>query len=369
MKGHKDMKTLTNIIHPALALFAFACFALSPQARATCQDACLTNNNTVQGDDALISLTTGTDNTANGAGALFSNTEGNYNTANGFHALLSSTTGSWNTANGFQALASNTTGNGNTANGEGALRFNTEGSDNVANGNWALHENTTGELNNAFGIQALFTNTTGHRNTAISYQALYSNITGYRNTAVGGISLFSSTTGNFNTAYGWSSLLNSATGDLNIAIGPAAGQNVLTGSNNVAIGNPGGTGDESNTIRIGSVVPFTDIIGQVHPAHTATYVAGINGTTVAKSVSVFVDFNGRLGTKTSSQRFKDEIKPMDTASEAILALKPVTFRYKREIDPEGIPQFGLVAEDVEKVSPALVARDADGKVYTVAMKQ
>jgi hypothetical protein len=98
---------------------------------------------------------------------------------------------------------------------------------------------------------------------------------------------------------------------------------------------------------------------------TSTFIAGISGATVAGGVGVIIDANGQLGTVVSSERFKGEIKPMDKASEAILALKPVTFRYKHELDPKGIPQFGLVAEEVEKVNPDLVARDADGKVYTV----
>jgi CRISPR/Cas system CSM-associated protein Csm2 small subunit len=92
---------------------------------------------------------------------------------------------------------------------------------------------------------------------------------------------------------------------------------------------------------------------------------GISGATVPTGVAVIVDGNGHLGTTTSSARFKEAIKPMDKASEAILALKPVTFHYKHDLDPEGIPQFGLVAEQVEKVNPDLVARDADGKAYTV----
>ncbi len=78
-----------------------------------------------------------------------------------------------------------------------------------------------------------------------------------------------------------------------------------------------------------------------------------------------VNSNGRLGVASSSQRFKDQIKPMDKASEAVLALRPVTFRYNQEIDPEGTSQFGLVAEEVEKINPALVTRDAQGKVFTV----
>jgi hypothetical protein len=114
-----------------------------------------------------------------------------------------------------------------------------------------------------------------------------------------------------------------------------------------------GVAGESNTIRIGN-----------QGTQTATYIAGISGTAVAGD-TVVVDANGQLGTAMSSARFKEEIKPMDESSEAILALKPVTFRYKHEIDPKGIPQFGLVAEEVEKVNPDLVARDADGKPYTV----
>src|SRR5437870_515114 len=115
-----------------------------------------------------------------------------------------------------------------------------------------------------------------------------------------------------------------------------------------------GVTDESNTIRIGNAAN-----------QSATFIAGISGATVAGGVAVIVDSSGHLGTVVSSERFKDAVKPMDKASEAILALKPVTFHYKHELDPEGIPQFGLVAEQVEKVNPALVARDAQGKVYTV----
>jgi uncharacterized coiled-coil protein SlyX len=124
-------------------------------------------------------------------------------------------------------------------------------------------------------------------------------------------------------------------------------------SNNIDIGNVGVAG-ESKKIRIGTV-----------GTQTAAFIAGIRGVIVASGVGVIVGSNGQLGTVVSSERFKDEIKPMDKASEAILALKPVTFRYKRELDPEGIPQFGLVAEEVAKVNPDLVARDGEGKVYTV----
>jgi uncharacterized coiled-coil protein SlyX len=97
---------------------------------------------------------------------------------------------------------------------------------------------------------------------------------------------------------------------------------------------------------------------------SATFIAGVSGTTVT-GTAVVVNGSGQLGVAPSSARFKDAIKPMDKASEAVLALKPVTFRYKQEIDSKGTPQFGLVAEDVEKVNPDLVVRDAEGKVFTV----
>jgi hypothetical protein len=122
---------------------------------------------------------------------------------------------------------------------------------------------------------------------------------------------------------------------------------------------------ESNIIRIGNVVAWTDIYGFAHAAHTATYVAGIANATVTGS-PVYVDATtGQLGLLSSSKRFKDGIEPMGNASEALLLLRPVTFRYKKNIDPKSAPQFGLVAEEVEKVNPDLVARDAEGKVFTV----
>jgi hypothetical protein len=147
-------------------------------------------------------------------------------------------------------------------------------------------------------------------------------------------------------------------------LGFFAGQNLTTGSNNIDVAN-GGVAAESDTIRIGNEVAVADLEGIMHPAHTKTFIAGISGATASGGVAVFVNSSGQLGTMTSSERFKDEIKPMAKASEAILALKPVTFRYKKEIDAKGMPQFGLVAEEVAKVNPDLVARDRDGKPYAV----
>src|SRR4030095_11626712 len=142
------------------------------------------------------------------------------------------------------------------------------------------------------------------------------------------------------------------------------GERLGSGDNNIDIGNVG-VAAEANTIRMGAVVATTDSLGVSHPAHRATYIAGIMGKTTPRGIPVFINASGQLGTSTSSVRFKDAIKPMDKASEAILTLKPVTFRYKKEIDSDGTPQFGLVAEDVEKVNPDLVVRDAEGKVYSV----
>ncbi len=173
------------------------------------------------------------------------------------------------------------------------------------------------------------------------------------NTAVGDNALLNLTSGKDNTAIGFDALINNTTGSSNIALGPSAGVSITTGKDNIYIGNKG-TAGKSNTIHIGT-----------NGIQKFTFIAGISGATVASGVGVIVDTNGHLGTIESSARFKEAIKPMDKASEAILALQPVTFRYKQELDPEGIPQFGLVAEQVEKVNPDLVARDDQGKPYTV----
>jgi trimeric autotransporter adhesin len=242
----------------------------------------------------------------------------NQNTAEGENALFSLTTGDHNTAVGFQALFSNTTGDHNTAIGSSALQNNTKGIANTAIGLDAMKFNTTGKANVAFGVDALIDNSSGFRNTAIGTESL-------KNT----------------TAFD------------NIGLGYEAGKDITTGSFNICIGNPGVSSD-SNMIRIGT-----------SGVQTATFIAGISGVTVPDGVGVIIDNSGKLGTTVSSARYKEGIKPMDKASEAILALKPVTFHYRKELDPNTIPQYGLVAEQVEKVNPDLVARDAEGKPYTV----
>ena len=284
--------------------FALGWLALSPAARAVSPppDGGYDRFNTAEGTDALFSLTT----------------LGFFNTATGFEALFSNTTGSANTATGLEALFSNTGGNNDTANGVNAL-----------------FSNTSGTANTADGLDALFSNTTGSFNTADGHTALRQN-----------------TTGEGNTANGFRALVRNTTGNGNIALGNNAGGNLTTGSNNIDIFDRGVAG-EANTIRIGK-----------QGTQRTTFIAGISGGTVT-GTAVVVDSNGQLGVAPSSQRFKDAIKPMAKASEAILALKPVTFRYKKDLDPAGIPQFGLVAEDVEKVNPDLVARDKQGKPYTV----
>jgi hypothetical protein len=336
----------------------FACFAFPPQARAVCQDGCLTNFNTAQGDDALISDTTGNSNAAFGIDALFSNTTGNANTATGAAALYSNIggdvinmVGNYNTADGFEALYYNTTGEGNTASGSAAMLLNSSGYFNTATGYNALYSNTTGYYNMADGAFALDSNTKGINNTASGYSALLHNTTGNYNTASGQGALSSNTVGTNNAALGQNALVKNTTGSDNVAVGSNAGFALTTGSNNIEIGNRGLSGD-SQTIRIGK-------------SQTATFVAGINGATVPTGVGVIIDASGHLGTVTSSARFKDAIQPMDKTSEAIFSLRPVTFRYKKEWDPKAVPQFGLVAEQVEKVDPDLVARDDQNRPYSV----
>jgi hypothetical protein len=194
---------------------------------------------------------------------------------------------------------------------------------------------------------ALFSNTTGRFNTAVGGGALFSNTEGGDNTAIGAGALADNVDGGENTAVGLNALVNN-TGSNNVALGSNAGNQATTGSNNVYIGfNMQGSAGESN----------------------ACYIKSIFGQTAAGGSAVFIDANSKLGTLTSSKRFKEEIKPMDKASEALFALKPVAFRYKKEIDPAGISQFGLVAEDVEKVNRDLVVRDREGKPYSVRYDQ
>jgi hypothetical protein len=338
----------------ALVPLLLVCFWLPARAHAVSPtpDGAYSGANTAEGGSgALFSLTTGTNNTALGSQALFSLTIGSQNTATGAQALKNNFANG-NTADGFQALVRNTTGTSNTATGWFALSSNTTGGDNTANGGSALSDNTTGDNNTATGAGALSNNTTGSGNTATGWFALSGNVTGSFNMVDGVQVLFNNLTGSFNTACGINALGSNTTGNNNIALGNGARDILTTGDNNIDIGNEG-VAAEVNTIRVG-----------IEGTQTATFIAGISGATVT-GTAVVVDGNGQLGVAPSSARFKDEIKPMNKASEAILALKPVVFRYKKEIDPTKTAQFGLVAEDVDRVNPDLVARDREGKPFTV----
>jgi uncharacterized coiled-coil protein SlyX len=330
------MKTLLKIKHlinlslfpGVFGLFVFSGFVLSPMAEAVspAPDGGYAGNNTAEGTNALFSLTSGIDNTALGFEALVSNTAGTFNTAVGFEALLRNTTGTENTATGVNALIDNTTGFQNAATGVDALS-----------------SNTTGFQNAATGFQALFSNTTGFHNTAAGFEALFSETTGNHNTADGDNALVHNTTGSLNTAIGAHSLDSNVTGSSNVAVGFQAGFSI-TGSGNVCIGqNIFGLAGENNVTRIGN----------------------IGSTAQANGVFVTVGAGGKLGFQVSSRRYKEDIQPMDKASEALFALKPVSFRYKKEIDPARSPDFGLIAEDVATVNPDLVARDDEGKIVTV----
>ena len=336
------MKTDTP---PVLITFALVCFALvqNTQAVSPPPDGGYPGGNTAEGQNALLSLTSGT-----------------FNTAVGFASLKSNTTGTVNTAIGVNALSLNTTGVNNTANGGNALYSNTTGDQNTASGIYALFGNTTGRINTANGAFALGGNKTGSSNTAIGWAALLNNSTGGGNTAIGETALVSNITGNSNTAVGVGALSGGG-GDFNTALGANAGGTILLGSNNIYIG-AGVVGplQESNTIHIGDNLP-TD------PGSSACFIGGINGQTTTSGTAVFINSSGKLGTITSSARFKKDIKPMDSASEVILSLRPVTFHYRS--DTMNTPQFGLVAEEVARMDPALVLTDKEGKPYTVRYEQ
>jgi hypothetical protein len=332
---------------------AFLCFSVAgPKAKAVspAPDGGYPGGNTAEGQTALLSLTTGGFNTAVGWLSLRSDITGSFNTAVGAGTLLANTADD-NTATGAGAPLSNNTGADNTANGTFALFSNTTGIDNTGIGSGALESNTMGSFNTATGLGALALNATGSGNTANGVTALLNNTIGNSNTASGFEALGNNITGNGNTAIGRNALSNT-TGGGNTALGTNAGSALTTGDNNIDIGfDVVALAGEANTIRIGNL------------NITSTYIRGISGATASGGAAVYVASDGQLGTMTSSARFKDDIKPMDKASEAILALKPVTFHYKS--DKTNSPQFGLVAEEVAEVNPDLVVRDKNGEIYTV----
>ncbi|MBI3459884.1 tail fiber domain-containing protein, partial [Candidatus Acetothermia bacterium] len=305
-----------------------------------------------------------TNNVGVGVQALFNNAAGEHNTAVGEGALFNNITASFNTAVGAGTLVSNTTGGDNTAVGVAALHDNTIAERNTAVGHSALRSNTTGSTNTAVGHSALISNTTGGDNTAVGTDALFTNMSGATNTAVGHSALKKNTTGSNNTAVGLQALYF-ATGSDNIALGTGAGGNIASFGNNIDIGNDGVSTD-GNTIRIGN------------GTHLATFIAGIYNVNLtvpppATIRAVCITPSGALGTAPptagcifSSRRFKEHIEDMGAFSEVLYRLRPVSFLYKPEYGgrPDQ-PQFGLIAEEVAKVAPELVAYDEQGQPYTV----
>ena len=295
-----------NILFTAI-LVALTCFLSTTWALSPAPDGGYAGQNTAEGDSALLNLNT--------------------------------STGTNNTAVGWFSLKSDVSGQGNTAIGSAALFFNTA-SNNTATGLAALFSNTTGTENTADGALALYHNTTGRQNTAIGFEALLSNTINGGNTAIGDQAL-KVTTSFTNTGIGAGALFNSTTGNGNIALGFNAGLSVVTASGVIAIGASGA--DVTDSCFIGHIRGVTTQFNDAMP--------------------VLIDSQGQLGTTNSSRRYKTDIKPIEKASESILALKPVSFRYK--VHKDKTPQFGLIAEDVAKINPNLVIYDADGKPYTV----
>jgi len=323
MKSLAQSKVIAPLFVTTLAVIS--CLAPRVQAVSPPPDGGYPNGNTAEGLEALFSLTSGT-----------------FNTALGWLSLASVTTGGLNTGVGAGTLVLNTA-DGNTATGAAALLNNTTGFGNTANGSFALATNSTGNNNTAVGREALSSCATGGANTAVGTGALANHSTGSNNTAIGREALLNDTTGESNVAVGRSALVNNTNGVTNIAIGTDSGGSVTTASNVVCIGFGVGGANVDETTWIGNIFGVTTQGGTTAP--------------------VVVSNTGQLGTLASSERFKKDIAAMEKTSEAILALRPVTFHCKT--DASETPQFGLVAEEVAKVDPALVLPDKQGKPYTV----
>jgi uncharacterized coiled-coil protein SlyX len=357
----KNMTTVTgtNLIRRSplrrallLIPLVLASLALLPMAQALTEGD-LGHGNTNEGLSALLNLTTGV-----------------HNNAFGNETLLLNTTGSYNTATGSQSLKNNTANN-NTAIGFQSLVFNTIGSDNTAAGWRALYQNTSGGPNTAAGFKALYGNTSSAFNVAVGDSALASfhgtTAVDGANTALGSLALTAETSGQENTAVGRRALESLTAASNNTAVGWRAGDNIIDGSNDVAVGSSAGNGivHASNVIAIG-IAGVSSAFGD---ADNTCYINHIFGEPVGvgPGQAVFVDSDGVLGFTTSSRRFKHDIKPMDNASEALLALKPVIFKYNS--DKSGMTCFGLIAEDVAEVNPDLVLRDKKGEVSSVRYEQ
>ena len=313
-------------------------------------------NNTFVGVSAGSTSTTGYGrNSAFGNGALRNNTTGYFNSAVGYAALRENTTGFRNSAVGTAALTFNSTGFQNAAVGYGALAANTTGFNSSAVGRGALSSNTTGSRNSAVGVWALYHNRAGRYNSAFGYSALRYTEDSDSNSAFGSDALRRNFTGANNAAVGSHALYLNTTGSRNVAIGSSAGSSQTTGNDNIYLANVG-VAAESGAIRIGT-----------SPTHTAAFIAGINGTNVGGGASgVFVNASGQLGTVASSGRFKEAVEDMGEASDSLMALRPVRFRYRKDAGGDGHTQeYGLIAEEVAAVAPELVVYDGEGKPFTV----
>lgn len=246
--------------------------------------------------------------------------------------------GSQNTAIGFDALQINSSGSGNTAEGALTLSSNSTGNNNVAIGFGALNLNSSGGANTAVGAEALFNNQTGQDNTALGFSALWANVGGRNNIALG-----------------VNALSMNVSGGSDIAIGNGVGLNIVGGNNDIYIGGSG-TSDESNAIRIGT-------------SQTTAFIAGITGIPVTGS-AVLVNSSGQLGIAASSERYKEDIQDMGQASNALMQLRPITFRYKQSSEDGTRPlQYGLLAEEVAKIYPELVVYGRDGQVESIQYHQ
>jgi trimeric autotransporter adhesin len=384
----RNRSTILMVILPVLA-----CFAFLPEARAICNEGCGSNFNTFEGENALISDTTGFANTAFGWYTLFANTDGSYNTAVGTGAL-DLNTGSSNTAIGAAALLLNTTGTQNTAIGTAAL-VNNAADDNTAVGAFALQANTTGGTlehivvdpgppeiffdvgpNTAVGSGALESDTDSSGNTAVGYQALGSMVTGLVgqgfphlgvSTAVGFQALANANGPDSagNDAHGYQALFNFIDGVSNVAVGGISLFDLTAGNGNVAVGLNAGSGLTSGD---GNIFIGWSIGAGASNESNHTYIRNIDSTSVSGggTDTVTIDLTtGLLGHLSSSRRYKEDINPMDKASETLYRLKPATYRYKKEIDKTQSLAFGLIAEEVAEANPDLVAHNAQGQPESV----
>ncbi len=258
-----------------------------------------------------------------------------------------------NTAVGHWAMRNTTSGRFNTSVGSQSLYYNEAGSNNTMLGSGAGFLNLDGSENTAVGMNALLNNTSGAGNTVVGRSAMYRANGGAANVAIGSLAGSEITVANYSVAIGWQAEAGTA-GDGNIAIGAFSG-GIGIGDYNIFLGSPAGNGDDA-TIRIGDTA-----------RHTATFLAGVRGTTVANGISVLVGSLGRLGTVSSSRRFKEEIHGMSDTSAGLLTLRPVTFRYTEDAAGDGPRpvEYGLIAEEVAEIYPELVAYDAEGKPDSV----